>query len=97
MVHAIYRPAEVIMESDQKRWCLDRKINVTNIVAFAGLIVSLIFWGTDVDQRIELLSQQQSFDRSRAEAERLEHQAELREINDNLKSLYQILINRQNP
>ena len=83
------------MESDQKRWCLDRKINVTNITAFAGLIVSLFFWGADVDQRIELLRQQQAFDRSRAEEDRQEHREQLKQINKTLESLYQTLINRQ--
>ena len=85
------------MESDQKRWCLDRKINVTNIVVFVGLIVSLFFWAADVDQRIELLSQQQAFDRGRAEEDRREHREQLQQIHKTLESLYQTLINRQNP
>lgn len=51
-------------EQDEKRWHIDKTVNLAHVLTTMGLIAALFVWGGDVDKRIALLEEQKIVQRA---------------------------------
>lgn len=51
-------------EQDEKRWHIDKTVNLAHVLTTMGLIAALFAWGGDVDKRIALLEEQKIVQRA---------------------------------
>ena len=47
-------------EERDLHWHLDKKLNISHLIATAGIMTSLFVWGGKMDTRISLIEQQQA-------------------------------------
>lgn len=51
-------------EQDEKRWHIDKTVNLAHVLTTMGLIAALFAWGGGVDKRIALLEEQKIVQRA---------------------------------
>ncbi len=52
--------APALRDRDREHWTLDKRLNVSHLVATAGICVAVFMWGGKIDTRISLIEQFQA-------------------------------------